>query len=204
MVVSYIGTFSTTKYTSDWIENPLFPGNYWLNPNVFPVYDWNAPYITSVAAYDEFGIATYYVQTTWEKGIYQIYKEVGISNTVNLNEVLIGLFECTGLQLVSNFLGINPDASEPNNKYYDFSTSFCKDVKIVQSFDIIREAALEDSFGKSGLLTAKDLVTDVSLFFNLMIVPDLTLGIVRWEHVSYFQTKGYDLTSRTDIDIAPL
>jgi hypothetical protein len=37
-----------------------------------------------------------------------------------------------------------------------------------------------------------------------MIVPDTNLGIVRLEHVSYFQTKGYDLTNRTDIDVSPL
>jgi len=204
MVVSYIGTFSTTKYTSDWIENPLFPGNYWLNPNVFPVYDWNAPYITSVAAYDEFGIATYYVQTTWEKGTYQLYKDIGISNTVDLNAVLIGLFECTGLTLVSNFFNINADSTNPTNKYYDFATSYCHNIKIVQSFDIIRESSLEDSFGKSGFLTAKELLTDISLFFNLIIIPDETLETIRWEHVSYYQTKGYDLTARTDVDIAPL
>jgi len=204
MIISYIGSFSTTQFDNNWIENPLFPGNYWLNPILFPTYTWSAPNANSFAAYDEFGIATYYVQTSWNLGTYQLYKDIGISNTVDLNAVLIGLFECTGLTLVSNFFNINSDSTNPTNKYYDFATSYCHNIKIVQSFDIIRESSLEDSFGKSGFLTAKELLTDISLFFNLIIIPDETLETIRWEHVSYYQTKGYDLTARTDVDIAPL
>ncbi|MFZ1786701.1 MAG: hypothetical protein WAT92_00255 [Saprospiraceae bacterium] len=204
ITVSYVGSFSTTKFNDDWLEDPNSPGNYWLNPSFFPVNVWGAPSYAEFLFYNESNVYDYYVQTIWNLGQINLYSDIGISNTVRLNDVLVGLFTCTGLDLISNFLGINPDGSEPSNKYYDFSTSYCKDVKIAQSFDIIRESALEDSFGKSGFLTGKEILTDVSLFFNMMLVPDLTLGIIRWEHVSYFQTKGYDLTSRTDVEIAPL
>lgn len=194
--VGYVGATSATKLDNNWID---IDGTWYLNPSLFPVYTWGAPSIST------FLLDTlYYVQSTWESGIFQIYKDIGISNTVALNPVLLGLFECTGLDLVSNFFNINSDGSNPTNKYYDFATSFCHDIKIVQSFDIIRESAIEDSFGKSGFLTSKDILTDLSLFFNLMLITDTTLNIARWEHVSYFQTKGYDVTSRTDVDISPL
>ena len=48
-----------------------------------------------------------------------------------------------------------------------------------------------------------DLET-LSLFFNLVLIIDSELNIARWEHVSYFQTKGYDVTNRSDVDISPL
>ena len=197
--VSYVIFRSATKLSSDWIENNEVFGTYHLNPSLFPAYTWNAPYYQTVLL-----DTLYYVSSTWESGIFQIYKDIPISNTVDLKAVLEGLFTCTGLQLVSNFLNINADGSNPSNKYYEFSTSFCQDIKIVQSYDIIRESAIEDSFGKSGFLTSKELLTDLLLFFNMMLVPDTTLEIARLEHVSYFQTKGYDVTSRTDVDISPL
>ena len=194
--IGYVGTYSGSKLSSDWIE---IDGIWYLNPSLFPVINWSAPIISDIILDN-----VTYINTTWEKGTLQNYSDIPISNTVGLNAVLIGLFECTGLDLVSNFFNINADGSNPANKYYDFATSFCHDIKIVQSFDIIRESAIEDSFGKSGFLTSKDILTDLSLFFNLMLTTDTTLNIARWEHVSYFQTKGYDVTSRTDVDISPL
>jgi hypothetical protein len=196
VAVRYIRNLSTIKYTSDWLDYST--GVYYL---AYPIINWNAPkynYDVPTSGGGQWVYASHSAGNGWN-----VLKQ-NISNTVNLNDVLLGLFTCTGLDLVSNFLGINPDGSEPTNKYYDFSNSYCKDIKIVQSFDIIRESSLEDSFGKSGFLTSKEILTDISLFFNMMIVPDTNLGIVRWEHVSYFQTKGYDLTNRTDIDVSPM
>jgi uncharacterized protein (UPF0297 family) len=193
--VRYVGASSVSQISSDWIN---ISGTWYLNPSLFPVTLWGAPdaSITTLENVD-------YINKSWEKGQIINYKDIPISNTVSLNAVLLGLFECTGLELVSNFFNINADGSNPENKYYDFATSYCHDIKIVQSFDIIRESSIEDSFGKSGLLTSKDILTDLTLFFNMMLVTDTTLNIARWEHVSYFQTKGYDVTSRTDIDISP-
>ena len=192
----YVGASSATKINNDWID---IGGTWYLNPSLFPVLSWSAP-IVAITVLEQVD----YINKSWEKGQIINYADIPISNTVGLNAVLIGLFECTGLDLVSNFFNINADGSNPANKYYDFATSFCHDIKIVQSFDIIRESSIEDSFGKSGFLTSKDILTDLSLFFNLMLTTDTTLNIARWEHVSYFQTKGYDVTSRTDVDISPL
>ena len=196
IIVRYVGTYSGSKLSNDWIE---IDGIWYLNPSLFPSTSWEAPQVGTIIIDN-----ITYIDKTWRKGQILNYSDIPISNTVGLNAVLIGLFECTGLDLVSNFFNINADGSYPANKYYDFATSFCHDIKIVQSFDIIRESSIEDSFGKSGFLTSKDILTDLSLFFNLMLTTDTTLNIARWEHVSYFQTKGYDVTSRTDVDISPL
>ena len=194
--VQYVGVYSGTQISSDWID---INGIWFYNPSLFPVKSWSAPVKKIIPIF-----ILNFIDSTWEFGTFLNYSDIPISNCVSLNAVLLGLFTCTGLDLVSNFFNINADGSNPANKYYDFATSFCHDIKIVQSFDIIRESSIEDSFGKSGFLTSKDILTDLSLFFNLMLTTDTTLNIARWEHVSYFQTKGYDVTSRTDVDISPL
>lgn len=197
VAVRYIRNSSVTQHTPAWIFLASI-SKYYLP---YPFLIWNpAKYNYDIASSG--GGQWVYASHSAGNGWNVIKQE--ISNTVRIDEILLALFECTGLELVSNFLGINQDGSEPTNKYYDFASTYCKDVKIAQSYDIIRESALEDSFGKSGFLTGKEILTDISLFFNMMLVPDFTLGIVRWEHVSYFQTKGYDLTSRNDVDISPL
>ena len=197
--VRYVSSYAEVQLSPDWV---YLEGGWWLNPDLYPKYTFK-PVTVTVQRIGTFEPKDY-ITKLWEAGAILNYQELPISNTINLNEVLIGLFECTGLTLISNFLGINPDGSEPSNKYYDFSESYCKFIKIVQSYDIIRESAIEDSFGKSGFLTSKEILTDLSLLFNMTMVTDTTLNIARWEHVSYFQTKGYDLTLRTDIDISPL
>lgn len=200
--VYYIRLFSNTQINADWFLQPVF-GGYFFNPTLLPAYTWNAPSFIPWNAITEGGTINY-VQTNWTAGRFQNYRDLPISNTFSLNEILESIFTCTGLQLVSNFFGINPDATETNNKYYQFAESYCKDIKISQSYDIIREASIEDSFGQSGKLKVKDVLTDLSLFFNMVIVPDIENEIVRWEHISYFQTKGFDLSTRDDVDFKPL
>lgn len=202
LFVSYVRAFSNTQLSSDWIE--LSPGAWYLNPDYFPPYQWNAPFFNEFTIYGEFGIGTQYVQSAWSAGKYQLYKDTLISNTVLLNDVLSGIFSCTGLELVSNFFGINEDGTNPGNKYYDYATKYCQDIKIVQSFDIIRESAIQDSFGISGKIKGKDLLADISQLYNLVVIPDLENNLIRWEHVSYFQTKGFDFSERDEIDIEPL
>lgn len=207
LFISYIRSYGTTQYNSNWIEDPLNPGNYWLNPTLYQSFDWNAPLLSEriiPAASSTVGRDEIFTQSYWTLGREYIFKNVSISNTVLLNPILEQLFSCSGLQLVSNFFGINSDATNPNNRYYEFASLNCQDIKIVQSFDIIRESALEDSFGKSGLLKGKDILTDISLFFNMIIVPDFDNELIRWEHISYFQDRGIDLTNKNNIDFQPL
>ena len=202
LTVNYIRIFSNTQINSDWFLQPVF-GGYFYNPDLIPSYRWNAPSYNSISITGSVGLETY-TQTEWTAGKYQLYKDASISNTVLLNDVLTGIFSCTGLELVSNFFGINEDGTNPRNKYYDYATKYCHDIKIVQSFDIIRESAIQDSFGVSGKIKGKDLLADISQLYNLVVIPDLENNLIRWEHVSYFQTKGFDFSERDEIDIEPL
>jgi hypothetical protein len=183
--VSYIRAFSNTQLSPDWIE--LSPGAWYLNPFFFPSYAWKPPIYSSVTYY-----YTNYTQTTWEAGKYKLYNDISISNTHSLNDILIDIFNCSGKTLVSNFFNINPDLTEPFNSAYQYAVNFCHDIKIVQSFDIIRESALKDSFGISGKIEAKKLIKDLNTFFGLTLVYDSINDVLRYEHYSYFNEKGID------------
>jgi len=119
-----------------------------------------------------------------------------ISNTYLINPILTEVFECTGKQVVSNFLNINPDQTQPANSVYEFADKYCKQLKIAQSYDIIREKALQDSFGESGKIKTKDLLGNIFGMFNLNLVFDKEADVLRLEHISYFTTKGIDLTAK--------
>lgn len=132
----------------------------------------------------------YYQVFECEAGKLGKYIDRDISNTYRINEILTDLFSCTGLPLISNFFGINADGTNPNNSHYEYALAYCQDVKICQSFDIIRESAIQDSFAQSGLIKVKELLNNLLICFNLVIVPGETE--IRLEHKSYFINKGVD------------
>lgn len=184
--VSYIGFLSPSKINESWINIGL---SWFFNPSLIVEEAWGTPLynVAAIGAYD-------YVATFWQKGKYNAYKNVPISNAVSLNEVLIDLFDCSGLTLISNFLGIASDGSAPDNKEYQFASANCNKIKILQSYDVIKATAIEDSFGKSGLVKVKDLIEDVCFMYNLKIMPDTTSGVIRLEHISYFSVKSINLS----------
>jgi len=187
--VGYIRNRSSIQHTDKWVQ---IQGetDYYLP---FAPIQWEA------AKYDYFldtgNNNQLFTWVTYKAGQFINYQHVSISNTVNFNEVLTGLFECTGYNVVSNFFGINPDASNPINKYYQFASVNYHDLRIVQSYDIIRENELDDSFGRSGIIKNKDLITDLCTLFNLLIFPEVGTTTIRIEHVSYYTTKGIDITT---------
>jgi hypothetical protein len=185
--VSYVGFLSLSQVNESWINIGLY---WFFNPDLIVEEPWGLPLynLNGIGAYD-------YTATFWQKGKYNIFKAVPISNTISLNEVLTDIFDCSGLDLISNFLGINSDSSAPENKEYQFALANCQNIKIVQSYDVIKASALEDSFGKSGVVKTKDLLEDICLMFNLKIVPDTTAGILRIEHISYFSLKAINLSA---------
>lgn len=191
LVVTYVRAFSNTQLDSSWIE--LSPGAWYLNPSLFAAYEWNTPNFNTFAI-REFPTTNYYVQSEWTAGRYQLYKDVQISNTYSVNEITEAIFECSGITLVSNFFGINTDGTEPNNNEYDFATTNLQALRIIQSFDVIRESALQDSFGNSGTLNAKKFITDFNKLFGLQLVYDSINDVIRWEHYTYFNLKGIDYT----------
>lgn len=191
LYVSYVGLKSITQISNKWV---LIDGFYWYNG--FTIGDWTSPYFAIQEERNTLGDISYFTEKRWVKGILNTYIDLPISNTINFNEVLKGVFECTGFNVVSNFFGIAPDATNPDNKYYQYAIEQYQDLRIVESYDIIRESALDDSFGQSGLLPNKDLITDLCIMFNLLIYPDVTNSLIRIEHISYYTTKGINLDSR--------
>ena len=189
LIVNYVRLYSATQISSDWID---IGGDYYLSPFIFENYTWGTPTFNSYVIYGEFGIGTYYVQSSWYAGTYQIFKDVPISNTFSINEIIQDIFSCTGIQIISNFFGIDSDYTNPENNEYEFATNYLQALRIAQSYDIIRESALEDSFGQSGLIKAKTLVLEFNRIFGLHLVYDSTIDVIRWEHYTYFESKGID------------
>lgn len=188
--VSYVRLLSNTQLSPEWIQLPPFL--WYLNPSFFPAYLWKPPVYSKLVLNANTSFQLAFTKTTWKAGKYKLYNDISISNTYSLNEVLLGLFNCSGKTLVSNFFNINPDLTEPFNSAYQYAINFCHDIKIVQSFDIIRESALKDSFGISGKIEAKKLIKDLNTFFGLTLVYDSINDVLRYEHYSYFNEKGID------------
>lgn len=191
--VTYVRITDTIQHSELWQPLPPSEGVGFFFTGI-PSYEWKAPEFSDSNIYDLFSSDTF-TNTSWEAGQLNLFRDIAISNTFPINEIIEDIFVCSGLSVISNFLGINPDGSEPTNKYYEFANNYCQEIRIAQSFDIIRESAIEDSFGKSGTIKVKDFFSEFMKPFNLLIVPDFDNDIVRIEHVSYFIGKGIDLTS---------
>ena len=191
--VSYVRFYSLTSLGANWF--PLIGGGFYYKFEI--VNDWASPVEAPYSQLNQAGESPTYGTVTYLKGRYGVFSNTQISNTVKISAILEDIFSCTGKTLVSDFFGINPDDTAPQNPEYSFAESFCKNIKIAQSYDIIREAALEDSFGKSGLIRTKDFLTDLCLMYNLLIVSYDAEMKVRIEHVSYYSSKGIDLVGET-------
>lgn len=181
--ISYIGFFSDTQINEYWRPHPISGFYYTQVPTII----WDVPYFNSY----QLG-QSYYIHFANSAGQYNKYTDIPISNTFSINEIIRDIFDCTDIQIVSNFFGIDDDFTHADNNEYSFATSFLQDLRIAQSFDIIRESAIQDSFGQSGLIKAKTFVLEFNKIFGLMLVYDSTFDVIRWEHYTYFESKGID------------
>lgn len=163
LYVSYIGIFSGTQ----------FDASYWTELGAEFYYNAIPEAIFKSPFYNTQSIGTlYYLQYSIEAGILNTYKDIPISNTFQINEIIEDIFECTGLEVRSNFFDINSDNTQPDNSEYDFAVSYLQQIKIAQSFDIIRESAIEDSFGKSGTFSAKQIILELNRLMGLALIYD--------------------------------
>ena len=184
--VGYIRNRSSIKHSDQWV---LIPGltDYYLP---FAPLEWKSPiynvFVGTTTGDERFT----YVQHL--AGQYLALSDITISNTFSINEIIQDVFSCTGIQIISNFFGIDSDYTNPENNEYEFATNYLQALRIAQSYDIIRESALEDSFGQSGLIKAKTLVLEFNRIFGLHLVYDSTIDVIRWEHYTYFESKGID------------
>jgi hypothetical protein len=199
LLVTYSRLTDTLQHTADWVEVPGTPGTYYFT--LLNNGKWHAPkyetIITQEVIEPEPGVITlenrYYISALFTMGEGRYQKE--ITNAISFNALLEGILECTGLTLVSNFFGINPDGSYPANEVYSHALFEMQDVRIVQSYDVIRAQAIEDSFGNSGKIKAKKFIEALSKFLNLVLAVDTVANVLRFEHISYFQNKGLDFTT---------
>lgn len=196
--IVYVQLWSAIKESIYWKPAPF--GGYF--------YPLNNPLRISNEIYEEILVGSYldnflYQKSTWKVGSGDKikYDKKDISNTYLINPIITKIFECVGKNVISNFLGINPDGSNPDNEYYDYADLFCQQLKIVQSFDIIRASAIRDSFGISGLFDVKDFIRDICLIFNLVISE--TDENIYIEHKSFYTGKGINLLNK-DYEISEM
>ena len=184
---------SPTKLSNDWIPLPPSEGAGFFIP--FAPIEWKSAVITELRANVELPIGSInvpYNDVFYEAGNANSLRNVSVSNTFYVNEIIEDIFCCTGLELRSNFFNINTDNTNPDNSEYDFAIEYLQQLKIAQSFDIIRESAIEDSFGKSGTFAAKQMILEFNRLFGLILIYDSTVDVLRWEHYTYFESKGID------------
>ena len=122
-----------------------------------------------------------------------------IGNGRYLNDVLQNLInQGCNYNIVSNFFGINPDGTEPDNIAYDYAADNTQELIL---FDKIDAKTLNpDELGTNKPMTLKALWEDLKTIFNLEIRLDE--GVLRIEHVSYFENKFMLDLTREDLQYA--
>lgn len=189
---------SPTKLSENWAPLPPSEGTgfYYIG---LPLV-WEGPIVTPTVQ-----AVVYNDQITRDHAISNVvyrygqpgtYDNVPISNFIDFNKMLEGSFECVEYPLISNFFGINPDGSEPQNEEYAYALSYLQQLRIVQASDIIKSNADVDAFGKSGLIKLKKMLTELYRIFELMLVFDETEDVLRLEHISYFAQKGLNFIAQ--------
>lgn len=191
LYVVYVQLWSATQESIYW--RPAALGGFY--------YPLNQPLNITNESYSEIVIYNLLSNDTYQNSIWNIgtqnglkYIKTDISNTYLINPIIEKIFECTNKGVISNFFGINEDATNPKNDYYDWALSFAQNVKIAQSFDIIRASAQNDSFGISGVLDVKKFIKDICLIFNLIISENDTNIYI--EHKSFYTGKAIDLKTK--------
>ncbi len=112
------------------------------------------------------------------------------------NDVLEYLVDQTGcgLTVVSNFFGINADATNPSNSVYTKSAAELQEIAVFQKSDIKRHDNSDPSKEPAWNMNLEDFWADIRDMFKLDWSIDGTT--LRIEHVSYFQAgTGNDYTS---------
>lgn len=137
-------------------------------------------------------------------GIVRIDRELalpdglGIDNGRLLNDVILYLFnEHCSLPVVSNFFGINPDATNPDNTAYDKALLVLQELMVFHKGDIIRHNA-DDNVSLLNM-TLKKLLEMLKIIFNVEYrIRDDKIYL---EHYSYFQADlKLDLTQEQWLD----
>lgn len=111
-------------------------------------------------------------------------------------EAIVEDFDCGITGVVSNFFGINADATNPSNDAYDMAADFFQEVILFQKSDVVRASA--DANAVRLLLTFEEFLQALRDCFNVYyaIVPDGADFYLYIEHWTYFDGQnGEDLTT---------
>lgn len=111
--------------------------------------------------------------------------EGGFDNGVYLEDALNKMLEeidCD-LNVISNFFGINPDGTAPDNEVYQAAEDFLHELMIFQKTDVTNYKATENATKNE--LTFKEVFEDFREMFNVYWDIDDN-GNLRIEHYTYF------------------
>ena len=113
-------------------------------------------------------------------------------NGVLLSEVLEDFIPCEGAGIVSDFLSINGDATNPSNTAYDAAAANLSSLMVFQKSDVRLPGAITPA--TSGRTNYRALLTLLKTMLN--IEPRIISGDLRLEHVSYWSAgPGLDLSA---------
>jgi hypothetical protein len=132
---------------------------------------------------------------TWEA---QVVNSNPVSNGRHLTEVLEGVVDATGCGIdavVSNFFGVNPDATQPDNGVYEFAVDNLQNVFVYQKSDIVRATASNDATKME--MSLQEFLNDMRVLNVLWSIEDVGGTVtLRIEHYTYWQAaNGLDLTA---------
>lgn len=119
-----------------------------------------------------------------------------ISNGRRLNDVIESLFRIgCGYDVKSNFFGINPDGTEPDNIAYTFAREYLWELVLLQKLDVLIHDATEA--GTNYPISLRQLWRNLRVIFNLELRLE-NENDIRIEHVSYYQDRFMlDLTKQS-------
>jgi hypothetical protein len=133
---------------------------------------------------------------SWEA---QIINKAPISNgrlLPELIEAVVADLDCAIDEVVSNFFGINADATNPTNDAYDNATDNLQNVFFFQKSDIVRASASNDASRFEA--TLDEFLKDISEALQVFWALENDGGTIRLriEHYTYFDGQnGLDLTA---------
>lgn len=104
------------------------------------------------------------------------------------SDVLQAMFDGCGLTVVSDFFGINGDASAPDNTAYDFAALYLQKMTVHQKSDVKRPYSSDPATSKQWDMQPKEMLDDLRVLFNAYWEIDGT--DIRIEHISYFEASG--------------
>lgn len=111
-------------------------------------------------------------------------------------EALVDGLTC-GLSVVSDFFGINPDSTHPDNEAYDAALLSLQRIVLFQKSDVKRHSSTNKSSASVWDMKLKALLSDLWKMFKVK-AKIMEGDVLRVEHISYFEaTAGADYTNES-------